>query len=354
MVAVRPTAVVGFKQNRRSTVMQLNQIISQLQVLCETGTLSDRTQKTAMRLLHRLSSPVRIDVLGPDEGKCKQLRKGLAAQEIPHAAVMTEPVIGADAFQKADICIWCTTDFAEAEAIEWQGAPDLLKDHSFLVPLTIADELGSTDQQTRIEALWEIASQDFHSLLPLAFQDANSTPDDRSLVPLVTEISNLVTSGRNADQDHAIRILRDNRVKKADVTESADDPPEMRDRADETISHQIRPEDLSVDTPPADIYKAALHVITDQAEKIVCPQETENKEGIDRVLAVCQDIFEAAAVLFSTATSTDPDFGRLQDDILGASDRLLLMRTEGTIEAAITGVTNLLQTRRDLKTRLLN
>jgi len=72
------------------------------------------------------------------------------------------------ACQRADVVIWCTTDFTPVEQEIWDVVPDHLKDHGFLL-LTKTDNLmGQAEVNTRLAALSRCCGDEFLRILPLS------------------------------------------------------------------------------------------------------------------------------------------------------------------------------------------
>ncbi|MEM1351197.1 MAG: GTPase domain-containing protein, partial [Pseudomonadota bacterium] len=96
----------------------------------------------------------------------------------PDAAVTSMSTETINALETADIVIWCTQSFTSEEANTWARAADELKDHSILV-LTQAERLAETGELSgRLSELQNVVAEEFHSLLPVttaAMQQALAT-----------------------------------------------------------------------------------------------------------------------------------------------------------------------------------
>ncbi len=117
------------------------------------------------------------------------------------------------ASKRADIALWCSAGFSNKEEELWRMMPDALLGHSFLV-LNKADLLDATgDIDDRMNAVKDVASHYFHSIIPLAGRQALASmqgdgEDSETLFrssggqELISAILRDVRAGRRADMDN--------------------------------------------------------------------------------------------------------------------------------------------------------
>ena len=325
-------------------------LLMQLQNMLAGGGLTQDTVTKGERLLQRLSSAVRVVLMGPEGAGKAELYRALMATPLEDTVISVSPGADEIPFGQADICVWCTSDFGTSEAMQWQNAPDRLKDHSFLVPIAgLTPALpGFTTEQ--LDVLGDVAAEEFHSMFPVTLGPQNK---DSTLQALTTEIARLVKSGRVADRDNVAFFLTTHRPDpKAPSALTAQDP-----EADSPVQmvDVAMPSDLGAqvdDGASGEIYHRAFNYICDHAADLPTVVPTEDAAEISLVLSICQETSEAVAEMFSDSQATDPDFLLVKEDVLCAADKLLLMSMESGVAPAIAAVTTLLQTRREMQARI--
>lgn len=121
------------------------------------------------------------------------------------------------ASERADIVLWCTQTFDNAEKSLWKDIDPQKKDHAFLL-LTKADKMARKRKLAQaLAALTGVAQDDFSGLLPIATLQAlkalDTDPVDDDLWAgsgadgLLKRISDHVRYGRQADFDQAELFL---------------------------------------------------------------------------------------------------------------------------------------------------
>ncbi len=242
-----------------------------------------------------------------------------------------------DAFELADIVLWCSQSFAANEAEIWAEAPDHLKDHSFLV-LTKADELMDAGQlKERIDALQYIVSEEFHSMFPTsaksveAVLSSGGTPDaaQRSasgMTALCETVRRIAASGRRADLDSALLFLERHSVEAFPQKETSENPTRYWGPGLEKVRA----------------------LISEHAEQLVTIGSAGDEET-DRVFDICNSLSEA---LSDAVSENDTDCTGLrdwEDELIDASDRLVLMGLENDTRSAADAVSIVVQLSRDLQ-----
>lgn len=316
-------------------------ICQQLRHLLDAGTLVDEPRKTGERVLRRLSSDIRVVLLGPGtEGK-DYLQEVLTARALPRTKVRLVAWGDDVNFQDADICLWVTSWFEHAEAEQWQSAPDRLKDHSFLVPTADTDTAVARFGRARLSALGDIAAEEFYGLFPIVTRVGATDPQRDRIEGLVREVANMVRLGLQADADNAQMFLRLHQGKEVEPPQPAVSPlhPSTRDG----------PETRDAVT---EVYRTALDALRHHTEALAPLVTASEDTDVLRILSICQETSAAVADVFSGSALRDPDFVEIREDMLSAADRILLMSLEGGVAPAVAAVTTLLQIRREMEVQI--
>ena len=262
------------------------------------------------------------------------------------------------AFDRADIVLWCTQGFDAIERALWAVAPDMLKDHSFLV-LTRADHLLMKGQlQNRLADLSQIVAQEFHSLYPVATlqaisaragtgqtgQDIWSASGGRALHDAVLR---LVETGRRADADNALLFL--SRYAAATGHAAAHPVPPVVVQGPATA--ETTAEDATDDLERAQVLAEALAYLQDRADRLLSDLDMAASDDCGHVLAHCLETATTLSDLLGEFAREDAALTGLQDDIQESADMMLLLQLEQSEDAATDAVTLLLQLKKDMADR---
>lgn len=262
------------------------------------------------------------------------------------------------AFDRADIVLWCTQGFDAIERALWAVAPDMLKDHSFLV-LTKADHLLMKGQlQDRLADLSQIVAQEFHSLYPVATlqaisaragtgqtgQDIWSASGGRALHDAVLR---LVETGRRADADNALLFL--SRYAAATGQTAAHPVPPVVAHGPATA--EATAEDAADDLERAQVLAEALAYLQDRADRLLSDLDMVASDDCGHVLAHCLETATTLSDLLGEFAREDAALTGLQDDIQESADMMLLLQLEQSEDAATDAVTLLLQLKKDMADR---
>ncbi|MFK7879580.1 GTPase domain-containing protein [Roseobacter sp.] len=361
-------------------------VMTDLQQVIATCSLTAAAKQQANRLLKRLQTGVRVIVLGPRGVGKSQLCSVLLNQFLPnegnelhrsykHAAACAEtdtcrhtaiahPLLETitltdvnggnsadweanlrEAMDQADVVVWCTQEFSAVELAIWQEASEHLKDHSLLV-LTKADQHGETgDLSLHINALQAIAAEEFHSFFPTStFQTCevlktkgviHETELAKSGVKALAQaLSNIAASGQRADLDSTLLFLE-------------------RHRAQPSSSNDGSKAQNPKQSASAPAYEQALELL-----KSRLPEATALSDGVlvhdaEAVLACCGAIAEGLVAVADEALANEPSFDAWRDDLSEASDKVVLMGLEGNLKSAADAAAVILQLKQDLECRVL-
>ncbi|MGB8622997.1 MAG: hypothetical protein WCD16_09275 [Paracoccaceae bacterium] len=265
---------------------------------------------------------------------------------------------------RADILIWCTQDFSEAERILWKKVPDRLKDHAFLV-LTKADELHRSGQLTeRLADLEDVTDEEFISLQAvatlqgLAAMECDGAPDEAALAAsggraLIGAILKHVERGRRADIDSALLFLRQHGARAAGKPETAQDLAPVTDESGlppAATAAADAPEPARPAARSSGVHAEAVALLRARAEDL--SQQLDSCEGgkFGDFLGRCAGTIDEVADMFMRQEAEEDDFTPLHEEVLEAADMMLLLRLEDGEKPAEDAVTLMLQLRRDIET----
>ncbi|MEM6594191.1 MAG: hypothetical protein AAF672_05325 [Pseudomonadota bacterium] len=358
--------------------MESASLIEALRRLRHYEALPEKDRNRAAKLLSRLETPVRVTLLGPQQGHIHALIGQLLGETLPPlppapvtfgyggterilairpcgtvedvsvhqgptAALFFEsPVaflstvqltafpwrITRDAppnFEEIDIAIWCTDSFSEDELSVWDTAPNILKDHSFLLATEPSDP--------------EIAEVEF-----LSFYQA-ATPEDavNTYASVARDLKGRVESGRAADLDNAALFVEMHR-------EALEGAPEITEHSATSVN-KMPPSDqeraVDVATPNLD---AALSLLRQDASYMLSALDDGAADACDAVLGQCAETGQSLSTLFENDqwARSEP---ALHEEVAACADRLLLLSMESGAEPAIEAVTTLVQLKQDFELR---
>lgn len=359
---------------------ELAKAIAALQAGIDKGVLSAAAEKHAHQLVDRLQTRVQVAVIGPAEaGKTDLLQVFLGKSDIedtdchyssnsnarpllPRIKVAPGPARILDtldlihlsgfphdqgavhqALNLADMVLWCTQSFSNAEAKLWSDAPDHLKDHSFLV-LTKADELARQGVlQERIAQLSAVAQEEFHSLFPTTTSAAKAelatsgtlsetTYAASGAQALAEAVSKLASDGRRADLDSALLFITRHGLQAMQASPSQ--------------------EMVNEPSPCHATYDTALQILRTQMLKVTLSENDPFDADIEKLLQQCSAVSDD---LVELATDSGLDMNNDNqtwcDDLLAAADKIMLMSMENTLTAAADAVGILAQLSLEMESR---
>lgn len=292
--------------------------------------------------------------------------------------------------KRTEIALWCTQEFDEQEQVIWSRVPDTLKDHAFLV-LSKADELSAQKVFTkRIAALESIVSEEFHSLFAVATlqaveaHGADGTRDKKKFqasggAALSAEVLRHAERGRRADVDSAELFLARYReqIEKAMRARPAkpaplEDTPKVQPTPNAPEAEQVdaraiaQPsEEPTVETAvvakavqpapatPAKVknvtlFSEAAHYLRRRGESVA---KVADGDG-ELIVSQCVDTVEHLIDLFSNDESGCKAADAFLDDLMEASDLMVLMQSETGEDPPADAATLLLQLRREMDEKI--
>jgi hypothetical protein len=411
-------------------------VIDRLRLALETEVLPKAARDHAAHLLKRLSSPVRVSLLGrPGSGKSELVNMFVGRQLLPKdaelptleltygptekmtvtatngrntvfdsfdfaAAIKCNPAFiraemplpilsrvsllevvtdGAAselqsavdwAVRRTDIALWCTQYFSDEERKLWSRVPDSLKDHAFLV-LAKADVLSADNALSgRISDLETVVAEEFHSLFAVAtLQAIKAHHEDGSVDESVyhasgggalsAEILRHAERGRRADFDSAHLFLARYQIR--DVA-STDKSVQSGASGEEAVQAKSipRPVSVIVAEPPEPaqtvenvaIFQDAARLLQRRGDGLAEAVATLEPGKSGALVNQCVDTVENLVDLFSQDDSGCPAADAFIDDLMEATDMMVLMQVESGDAPAADAVTLLLQLRRDIETKM--
>lgn len=208
------------------TTQNIDTVVDRLAELIQSGQLPSRAGPSAARMMERLTSPVRLAVLGFDASARSDIRRlidtgsglgmdalKISVQDVDHdgteddmrAAVL--PMV-----ERADMVLWVGTAFDAPAQRVWSNLPDAAKNHAFLVlndPAAIPDKTART--ALRAHGFAAVFAFD----IAAALRDID-TPDDGWNVldgdaeadMLFNALAAHVNEGCRADMDGALMFIQ--------------------------------------------------------------------------------------------------------------------------------------------------
>lgn len=262
------------------------------------------------------------------------------------------------ATRRTDIALWCSQDFDTMEQQIWQRVPDALKDHAFLV-LSKADELSARKVLSkRVAALETIVAEEFHSLFAVATLQAIKAqkPDgsvDETLRhasgggALTSEILRHAERGRRADVDSAELFLARYRIPLA--------PRPISDRKSSADAKPVAAIEKAATAPVEAPQTKNIALFHDSAQFLRRRADTLEKAALSggaEVVEQAVEVVEHLVDLFSRDESGCKTADAFLDDLMEASDLMVLMQSETGDEPSADAATLLLQLRREMEEKI--
>ncbi len=282
-------------------------------------------------------------------------RNGMCLDEIRIAGSLSERRAAIDQMvARADIVLWCSEAFSDAEHALWRHVPERIKDHAFLV-LTKADRLLQRNGlDGAIAALRDIVAREFYGLFPLATLQAlearraqgrsGASWKASGAQALVAALVRQVALGRAADADHALLFLR--RHAFGEKTAPHDD--EMPARSAAPAMPRPSRSSRAAGPAPGALLSRALELLAEGVDAMACGLPGDMAAAQEFVMDRCLAAATGLADLLLQGACDDPLIRALADDAGEGLDMIVLMQAEGTGRAAEDALSVLLQLRKAL------
>ncbi|WP_068114865.1 hypothetical protein [Tropicimonas marinistellae] len=251
---------------------------------------------------------------------------------------------------RADIFVWCSRDFGDAEQRIWRGVDERLTDHAFLA-------LWGDSRQGRASQIRNGLDRAFLDVIPVDL-DADQGAKDLGLARLSDGLGRHAELGRQADSDSALLFL-----KKYETTFEVPDEVVSLAPSPETDHASVRVPD-TVDEPSEDtsspVRNAEIAALCQEAAALVRERarlllgDNTSGEGVTGpdVMSHCRETIELLTELLDSQTSVaEGDLAELSDVLMEADELLVLMEIEGEGCPEMDGICLMLQIRRELDTR---
>jgi hypothetical protein len=326
-------------------------IVVRLRELALSEELHAHNRSKAELLATQLETPVSIMIAGP-KGVGKRLFRdalfGSDGMQVDNSdsqsAIVLDATYRADIrvcdvdeknnekFAKyspqAEVILWCTHWFAEAEADLWYTVTEHQKDQSFLVLMDVAHRVSQPSFQQDFNRIHSVVMNEFHSLYPVELSKLDQRDFDleaSDIMPLKTALSRLIANGRRADEDHAALFLYKFAVKEREQFGTTPEP-ESDGKTRSLLQH-------------------ADDIVTQAGHKMSFPADPEGLRSSEalQILEHCLEASEKLYGSFHVFDDTNDDQTLLKNDVLCAIDHITLMECEGNEAAAIDAVTVLAQ-----------
>lgn len=313
-------------------------VLKALRALLQSGDLPDGVQAAGERLLRSLAAQTRILVAGPESAGRDVLVNALCAQALPGTVLRVADSFASFDPLAADICIWCTAEFSPAEAQLWNSVPDVLKDHSFLVPVADPATAPQRLHESQLAFLEGVAAEEFYGLFPIVVTAQPDTKQADMATALLRELTVMVSWEHAAEVDNALAFI--------DIYSGEATQPVAA-----LIATGPSGSMLGSDPFQANI-RAGLDAIAAYARDLAPEQASADPEGLSRILTACTAAAEDLAEALQTSSPAGgvcPELAPLEEDARAAADSILLLSMEGGLVQTIAAVTTLLQMRRALE-----
>ena len=277
------------------------------------------------------------------------------------------------AVRRTDIALWCTQTFGQAEGKLWGRVPDSLKDHAFLV-LSKADVLSAKSELTsRIAALETVVSEEFHSLFAVATLQAikahrGDGDVDEAIYhasgggALSAEILRHAERGRRADVDSAHLFLARYQIKAPPapaVNNSDANAPQVAAEASSEPSVEVTQTPSNIAVIENDdivenvvLFSDSVRFLRRRGDGLSQAATALGRGKSDGIVSDCVEAVEHLVDVFSDDDSGCSAADAFLDDLVEASELMVLMQVESGDASAADAVTLLLQLRREMEMKL--
>lgn len=263
---------------------------------------------------------------------------------------------------QADVVLWCTDAFGDAERQLWTAVPQHLKDHSFLIWTHSNDKSQSEALDPTPPDLKSIATEEFYGVYPIALrQDRAVVSQDtqRNTCPqigsdgrqLIDAVSGLVERGRSEDRDQAMALISmlapDTSIETRGAADQDGQVPhhEAIQSAGQKATEQPTKEDAG---HLGFACTKAIEIISAGGKRLSKYMHQDDANA-DEILSICADTLTNLTGHLSAPEVQDAGVKEAANDVKQGQEMLLQLQLEKTEDAAIDAVAMLHQ----LKTEFL-
>ncbi|NNF71278.1 MAG: hypothetical protein HKN02_03695 [Rhodobacteraceae bacterium] len=399
--------------NAPNALNTTDDIIHRLRDVLTTGALPRSATERGERILERLTSPVRVVLLGlPDAGKASLLNaivgreltnddcqttieftygdrprahvtladgsiletEGTFAQDdFPDAIFVSQELplpilrrislidVVADpapeelgtaitwALSRTDIAVWCSMAFTEDELTIWEYVPEAIMDHAFLVLTGTPQDQGNKILQARADHLRETLSGEFLDVFAL----------NGLRGPVAGEET----------PDNSAGVLTDRILQHSELGRTADadgallflrahDETLSRLRDQATAQAPARPveketSDKAVNPAQRAVYSAAYAYLRARgAQLLKSIRQSENLDTSTLIDYCGETVSHLGELVASSEDTTPAELIELTETLTEAEELFVLLELEKGTTSSVDAVSLLLQLRRDFETRL--
>ncbi|GGO51734.1 hypothetical protein GCM10011315_05570 [Roseovarius pacificus] len=255
--------------------------------------------------------------------------------------------------RRADIVLWCSQDFNDAEQQLWAMAPDHIKDHSFLV-LTKADKQMMRGVLPGIMSRLEpVVAEEFLGMCPVATiqgitaQTSGAAVDDALWASsggqrLMNLVLNEVRQGRAADIDQGRVFLERLSTQAPMAPDASAAPPSPAPAPHQTSGNE------PVAAKTGALLSEAVDLLQKQAGQMLDSLDMSGELNSDAILNGCVEAVSSLGTLMDRIAPNNPAAQTVRDDLQDGEEMLVLFQLERGEDAALDAVTLLLQMRKEL------
>lgn len=268
----------------------------------------------------------------------------------------------AAALKDADIVLWCTNSFGDAEQSMWSVVPDEIKDHSFLVVTRADRQMMWGVLSETIESLEPIVEEEFFGLFPIATLQALSALNSGRETDmhlwrssggqnLCDEIKRQVNSGRSEDIDQAQMLLTQC---SAESWEKEENPPVAGVSAPSESLSPVSTQLTETASSGGSVKTAremlgnAVQILTSSGEDLLREIDGDDAVDTDTVLVRCAETLGALSSHLHETLHEHPALYDAQENVREGEEMLMLFQLERGEDAALDAVTLLLQLRKEI------
>lgn len=260
---------------------------------------------------------------------------------------------------RTDIALWCAATFDAADQELWDGVPDQIKDHAYLV---LTDVDAAHTKQLKGEYAGE-----FHGVFTLDFK----TPGAQSgILELTEQLLDHAKLGRQADADSALLFLRaqeslldeGKRKSSRSVSRPISRPltkplpkataEAAKAAADAAEARKDRP--ITRPTPKSDeafeLFSTGLRYIRKRSSALLQTVRADGEACAPGIAAHCgETLIQLSEMLATHDEASEPSVSLLSDTVMEAEGLVILLENEKGEKPAMDALAILLQVRRDIE-----